>query len=536
MKEIAMREQTTNIDILLRRLLDRPTFHWRSTGGASIEQMIVNSSQTEAQEQLVLLQANSQLAPLNIIDKVSPRASSWNFQELLEPYRNQGFGSLDEFLAYLTQQGGQIKALIAQYKPGEDVDKNLINTDWIISTLSYEARAAIKRKSQALLQEREKIKQEVLAARVKELRTTPDARYGDTYNKMVCLKLDALEASGEIAEQSNKLGYADKIVRQEMLESLGNQQIKEYLQQKLEDQKKKKLTNYLKRGVELLNDPEKALNYAALMFELSQRKTDETWQAKKLEEIVAAALRGDQINFISMLCCINQFDYNGGYTLVPDLFAYQSNPKLEPVPLIIDEMVGIIELFKFYGADSRLTMYVADTDYTEIGQYGTVTEGNLNNLNQYLKNLADYLARYEGVQVAPISDLTSGSQVYQEVKSRVLENVQSFKDPDFSREWYPKFEQAFEKVYESQVKKGLFSNEEVLKKSQTIIKNIWAVNAAQGAIFGSLGSNTVLLSTERRERDQNYVIDKGSRSSFPPVLYVLNVAEIWNRKLKFSNG
>ncbi len=535
MKEINMREQTTNIDVLLRRLLDRPTLRWEGGGGDSIEQVIVTRSQTEAQEQLALLQANSQLNALNVIDRVSPRASSWNFQELLEPYKNQGFDSLDEFLAYLEEQGGQIKTAIGQYRPDEDVDKTLMNSDWIVSTLGYETRAAIKRRSQAI-QEREKLKQEVLAVKIKELRTTPDdARYGNSFNRMVCQRLDVLEASGLVAGQTNKLGYADKMVRLEMLEDLDDQQIRDYLQQKIADQKKKKLANNLKKGLGLLNDPEKALNYAGLMFELGQRKTDETWQAKKVEETVAAALKGDQINFISMLCCINQFDYKGGYTLVPDLFAYQNNPKLEPVPLIVDEMVGIIELFKFYGANSRLTMYVADTDYTEIGQYGKVTENNISNLNQYLKNLADYITKYPGIQVSPISVLTTGNQVYQEVKTRVLEKVQSFKDTDFRNEWYPKFEQASEKVYESQVKKGLFSDEEVLRKSKNIIKNIWAVNAAQGAIFGSLGPNTVLLSTERRERDQNYIIDKDSRSNFPPVLYVLSAAETWNRKLTKEN-
>lgn len=67
--------------------------------------------------------------------------------------------------------------------------------------------------------------------------------------------------------------------------------------------------------------------------------------------------------------------------------------------------------------------------------------------------------------------------------------------------------------------------------SLRIAKNIWAVNAAQGAIFSQMGANTILLSTEKRARDQNYVINSETAQDFPPVLYILSAAEKWNRKL-----
>lgn len=530
MKETEMKQEVIDTDQLLRRLLARPTFQWDNSEPATIEQVIKASSQAEARKQITLLNKDSQLTSSSVMDKVTPRAASWQFQDLLTPYRQQQFESLEEFLIALKDDEDKIKAAIEQYSPEDEVDKSLANNQWVVNTLSFEVRSAIKRKAQSI-KEKDRLKAEALDDKIRKMKNIPDEQYGDSFNKAVCIRLDELEASGGVDGQSNKLAFTERLIKQELLEGLDNIQLEEYLQQKISEQKKKKITNSLQKGIELLGDSEKALKFTGLMFELNIRQTDQTWNLRKFEEVIVSGLRGENINLISMLCCINQFDYQGSYTLVPELNAYQSNPNLEPIPLIIDEMAKVVELFKFYGLGSRLTMYVADTDYTEIGQYGEVTEDNLKNLSQYLTNLKRYLARYPDVTVLPISEITSNNQMYQEVKARVLANVKSFKDTDFSREWYGKFEDAFERVTESQIKKRLFPDKDIRKKSLDVTRNIWAVNAAQGAIFSSLGLNTVLLSTERRDRDKNYVIDKSSRANFPPVLYVLSAAEMWNRKL-----
>lgn len=313
---------------------------------------------------------------------------------------------------------------------------------------------------------------------------------------------------------------------------IDDQSIEEYLYQKGIAQKIKNLESFLAVGLEKFGDPQEVVAFTALRFEIEEGKTDDIWGRKKFQEIIEVGLKGESINLITMLCCINQFDLAGGYTLAPDLFAYLKNPKLEPVPLIVDELISVVQFFEYYGIKTTLTIYISDTDYTEIGQFGPVNEANLKNLQEYLVNLKNYVAaKRPDVKVLPISSLTDNNSLYQEVKTRVLGNVAAFKNQDFAREWYRKFEDAFERVTESQVKRKLFPKNEIRRKSLEITRKIWAVNAAQGAVFGTLGPNTIVISTERRERDQNYIIDKTSRENFPPVIYILRAAEMWNRKL-----
>lgn len=353
------------------------------------------------------------------------------------------------------------------------------------------------------------------------------------FNRLVCQKLDFLEAKSEpIPTGQSKLGYAGTIVKNEIESIISDQEIEAYLVKKLQNQKSKRLEKILESALQRFLNPEKATAYAALLFEIQERKTDNIWQQPKFEKIIAKGLGSETISLISMLCCINQFGLAGGYTLVPDLFAYRQNTKLEPVPLIIDELVSVVDFFGYYGIKANLTLYVSDTDYTEIGQFGKVTPGNLVNLQEYLQNLKAYTNnRNPQVQVIPISALTNNNSLYLEVKTRVLKNVTRFKDPDFEREWYPKFEEAFERVSESQIKRKLFPANEIRGKSLEITRMIWAVNAAQGTVLGTLGENTILVSTERRERDQNYIIDRSAKEKLPPVIYILRAAEMWNRKL-----
>lgn len=352
-------------------------------------------------------------------------------------------------------------------------------------------------------------------------RSNSNDGYGDVFNRTVCATADKLGIS---------LPDAERIVKEELGKEIGDKDIEEYLSMTLKSQEEKRLRALLSRNLGRVKNPEKALVLTSILFEINQIKTDEVWGQNKLEEIFISGLKGEKINFITMLCLINKFDYRGGYTAVPELDSYLDNPRLEAIPLILREILTIMDFFAFYRIDTSLTIYVADTDYTEIGQYGPINETNLLNIQIYLENLRKHLS-IEKAKVVAISELTNDNLLYREVKSRVLENVEGFKDPDFEREWYQKFEDALEKISESQAKKKLFPTKEIRKKSLEITRNIWAVNAAQGAVLADLGPNTILISTERRERDTNYVIDKVSRKNFPPVLYILKATEMWNRKL-----
>ena len=304
---------------------------------------------------------------------------------------------------------------------------------------------------------------------------------------------------------------AERIVEEELEKEIDDKDIEEYLSMTLKSQEEKRLRALLSRNLGKVENPEKALVLTSILFEIDQIKTDKVWGTDKFERILLAGLNGEKVNLITMLCLINQFDYKGGYTAVVDLDEYLKNPKLEPIPLIVDELVLVIKFLRFYGINTSLTIYIADTDYIEIGQYGPVNESNVQNIRKYIENLKQYLRNVPKTDITPISEVTTSNLQYQEVKARVLKNTRNFKDPDFEREWYKKFEDALEKVSESQSKKRLFPPNDLRKKSLEITRNIWACNAGQGAIFAALGKNTILISTERRERDTNYVIDKEVR-------------------------
>lgn len=402
----------------------------------------------------------------------------------------------------------------------------------MVSNLGNEARAA-QRKKQKARESKAALIRETLLFKIKRLKATSDEKFGDRFNFLVCTKLDELESEGLVFLQGqSRLAIAQKIVEGQLEEEIGDSDLENYLTDKIRGQEKKKLAKLLESGCEFLGNEEKAICFTAVMFEIKERQTDAIWQERKLREIIAAGLNGEEINLISVLCCINQFDQSN-YTLVPNLQAFQDNPKLEPVPLILNELIQVKKLLESQEIKVKLTIYVADTDYTEIGQFGEVTKANLENLETYLDNLNAFLnQRDPETQILPISQLTDGNPLYEEVRLRVLEKVIGFKDQDFTQRWYKKFETAVERVTESQGKRKLFSSRNLRKKALEITRRIWAVNAAQGAIFAQLSKNTILISTERRERDQNYVIDKKTGDIFPPVLYILRAAENWNRKLK----
>lgn len=359
--------------------------------------------------------------------------------------------------------------------------------------------------------------------KIKQLQNTPDELYGDIYNRLICEMGDASNTSD--LRTINRDVYNDmvgKVTDQEIVEMITSREIQKQQQ---------RVTQSYSLGLSRLNNSEKASQFAALVFEINRRETERPW-GRSYQEVVINGLNGNPVQLISILCTINEFDYKGGYNLSPNLDTYKRNPKVEPVPLIVDEMASIISLFNFYGISSSLMMYVADTDYTEIGANGPVTEKNLQNLEQYMINLRRYVARYSGlVSVAKISEVTQGNPVYEQTKKKVLDWVTRRRDVDFNYLWGNKFEEDVERRTETFGKKKLCPKDQVRRESLRVAQNIWAVNAAQGAVFNTVADNCIFLSTERRERDTNYVVDKMATKNFPPVLYVLQAAEMWNRKI-----
>lgn len=393
---------------------------------------------------------------------------------------------------------------------------------WIIKNLKFETKRLLKQKEDNAI-EIERYRKETINAKVNSLKSTPsNEKYGDEFNRIVCTTADNLMVS---------LPEAELIVKTKIENNVTEQDIKEYIFKSLSERKLKQLKSTLQKNIQKLGDADKALILTSIQYEIDKIKTDNIWGSDKFERIILNGLNGETVNLITMLCLINQFDYNGGYTVNPNLNAYLKNGKLEPIPLIINEIISVSNFLNYYDIDSKIEIYIADTDYTEIKGFGKVTDSNVNNINIYLDNIKTYLKDNRNVSVMPISQITDNSELYINVKNEILKNVQNFKDYDFSREWYQKFEEAVERMFESQSKRKIFSKDEMRQKALEITRSIWACNAAQGAVLGTLDPNTILISTERRERDINYTIDKRSKQNFPPVLYVLKAAENWNRKI-----
>lgn len=390
---------------------------------------------------------------------------------------------------------------------------------WIVDNLSFETKRLL-RQSETSNQELERLKKETLDSKIKVLkRTNSNDNYDDVFNRTVCITADKLGIS---------LIDAEKIVREEIKKAIKEKDIEEYLSMDLKSQEERRLKTLLSRNLEKVLTLEKALTFTSILFEIDQIKTDKVWNTSKFEKILFAGLNGEKLNLITMLCSINKFDNEGGYTAIDDLFAYLKDSKLKPIPLILKEMLTIIQFITFYGIDSSLTIYVADTDYTETGRYGNVTKENVQNIQKYIQNIKAFAASLSNkISVLAFSEVIKGNTLYNEVKQRIFKNVSSFKNVDFEREWGKKFEDAVEKIVESQQKKKLFPKKDIRQKSLEITKNIWACNAAEGAFIGTLEPNTIFVSTENRVRDQNYIIDSTGRENFPPVIYVLNETEKW---------
>ncbi|KKP57677.1 MAG: hypothetical protein UR48_C0012G0005 [Microgenomates group bacterium GW2011_GWD1_33_9] len=393
---------------------------------------------------------------------------------------------------------------------------------WILDNLKFETKRILKWIN-TNDNEYERLKREALDSKINYLKQTPsNDSYGDNFNRLVCQTADKLDLS---------LPDAEKVIKKDIENKITGQDIEKYLNTTLYNQRISQLKRSLLKYIEDMGDEEKGLTLTSIQYEINRIKTDNIWGSNRFEQIIFNGLEGGKINLITVLCLINEFDYKGGYTSNPNLNAYLDNPKLEAIPLIIDEMLLIPNFFEYYGIQSNLTIYIADTDYSEIGEFGPVNLKNLQNIKDYIVNVKQYLQNSRGIVIKPISELTNENPVYQKVKLEILEKVKNFKDYDFAREWYQKFEDDVERRFESQTKRKIFAENEIRQKTLELTRSIWACNAAQGVILGTLDQNTILISTERRERDVNYTIGKSSRENFPPVLYILKAAENWNRKL-----
>ncbi|MDP3917954.1 MAG: hypothetical protein Q8Q30_02160 [Candidatus Woesebacteria bacterium] len=404
----------------------------------------------------------------------------------------------------------------------DKIDQSFEGKYWIINNLTFETKRLLKQKEDNA-KEIERYRIETVNTKINALKTTSSSeKYGDEFNRIVCTRADSLDIS---------LPKAELIVKTEIENSITELNIKEYIFISLSERKVNQLKRLLQKNFQKFDDPDKALKLTSIQYEIDKIKTDNIWGSNKFEKIILNGIKGECVNLITMLCLINQFDYNGEYSSISNLDAYLDNPKLEAIPLIINEMLLLPNFLDFYGIKSNLTIYIADTDYTEIGEFGPVNNKNVRNIQDYIKNVQDYLGNIQNVAVFSVSQITNNNRLYDSVKKDITEKVKNFKDYDFAREWYQKFEDDVERRFESQTKRKIFAQDEIRQKTLELTRSIWSCNAAQGVVFGTLDPNTILISTERRERDINYTIDKRSRENFPPVLYVLKAAENWNRKL-----
>lgn len=424
----------------------------------------------------------------------------------LGPYKILGDLTLEEFQEKLSQ--GRL--------PVEKANEILL----------YETKSFLRKREQAF-KDKENFLNEALIRKVKSLRDIPSDKYGDFFEEMVCKTLDQYENQGFIFPNGiNRLNFCQNIVTENLKNSIGDNEIRENLQEIFKNQCIEKIKSFIKLGLKKTSEKELAIRFALLMFEIDQRKVDNTWNLELFSDYIIDSLKGNSLDLVSVLCLINDFDYNGGYRTEPDLFAYLRNPKLEPIPLILDEINEVMDLFSYYMVKTNLIILIADTDYLEIGRYGPIKTENIPNINLYVQNLENYIKKFnKEIIIFPISEITNNNPLYQQVKRKILTQVTKMTDSDFLREWYQRFEDSVKKIKESQIKKKLYPKNEISEKSLEIAKQIWALVAGQGAILGALGPNTVLLSTESRERDLGYIVDKETKKTFLPALYILKQYE-----------
>lgn len=291
---------------------------------------------------------------------------------------------------------------------------------------------------------------------------------------------------------------------------------------KTEIQQQKKLSKWLNQGLDQLKDQKKAIAYTDILFKIRQIQTEPIWNEKMLKQVIISGLQGQTVNLISVLCCINVYDYRGGFGLSSNLCAFEENSRLPNIPSVLDQLINFRQTLQSYNINTDLYIFISDTEYTQVEKFGPITPQVTDTLEKYTQNVRNYtIAKDNQTYVDPISDLVQQDKLYQQVKTRVLRQVTSWKDSDFTRQWYPKFETYYESMNERISKRKIFTPEQARQKTLEMTRRRWAVNAAEGAVFASLGNDTIIVSTETRQKEQTYVIDKDTKN-FPPVIYILD--------------
>jgi len=69
---------------LLGRLMKRRVFLWPEENQATIGELVENNVQQEARQRIETLNQSINLSPQKVLEKVRPRAESWQFGELLD--------------------------------------------------------------------------------------------------------------------------------------------------------------------------------------------------------------------------------------------------------------------------------------------------------------------------------------------------------------------------------------------------------------------------------------------------------------------
>lgn len=318
------------------------------------------------------------------------------------------------------------------------------------------------------------------------------------------------------------MAFAQTIVDQELLSQISDQELIEFSTQKTIEQQQSQLLRWFNQGLTRLPNPEKAAAFAGILFEIEQRIKEPVWGGNKLKEIIIAGLSGERLNLVSMLCCINVYDYKGKYGLDSNLYAYKQKPQLPNIPSILDQLIDFRQLLESYGITTDLFIFIADTEYTQVEKFGPITPEILETLEKYTNEVRTYVSSKDNqTSVDPISELVDQDKQYQKIKTRVLGQVTRWQDREFSEKWYLRFERYLESMNQRIGKRKIFSDSEVGQKSLEITRRRWAVNAAEGAVISSLGENVIVLSTETRKKDQTYVIDEETSKQFPPVIYII---------------
>ncbi|MBU2592111.1 MAG: hypothetical protein ABH867_03375 [Patescibacteria group bacterium] len=305
----------------------------------------------------------------------------------------------------------------------DDCPETTTPEGWLISTLNYEAKKANQRAKNAI-EEKRKIRKQVLGVKIKSFKQVGDEEYGDLFNRMVCQKLNRLQEQGaSLPPTKPALAYAQTIVEEEIGQGVTDEDLILFLAQREEEKKRKRFERNREESLRIFGNSELSFAYASIMFEIEERQVEAVWNTKNLREIIVRGLKGEPVRLISVICCINQYDGRGGCSINPDIYTYQKNPAVYPIPLIVDELIATRRFFEFYGINATLNIYVPDTEYTEVEKFGPIGPETSQQLFLYTGNLQKYASQRDllgKTAIGLISALMTNNPSYQEIKAKIL--------------------------------------------------------------------------------------------------------------------